>query len=436
MLFVFTPHITNRIAYTFKHIFGRILGVNYMLTAKKEEWIDYDGPKVSYGKAPVADELFFQQSSFLLATGVKKVHLETVQFDGSTAFFPVQHPQSAFPFDPFSASFYMLSLYEEYLPFISDIHGRFPATESLAYRFEILQKPVVNCWAKQIGRLLEQRYPNLKQRKRKFSMVPSIDIDSAYAIRNKGFVRILAGLINSCYNRNIDDLKQRLKVLFRLEDDPFDSFEYQLSIQKKYNFRSLYFVLMADYGPYDKNIPYQNRAFRDLIKFLADYSDVGIHASYASNDSPELLKKEVKRLSNVLNREITRSRQHFLRLEIPNTYHTLLNMDIHDDYSMGFASQPGFRAGTCDPFPFYDLEMETETPLMIHPFVVMEGTLVDYLNLSSEEGLQYICRLIDEVKAVEGTFVSLWHNESLGGQARWVGWPEVYEKMIEYGISE
>ena len=436
MLFVFTPHITSRITYIFKHLFERMLGVEYTLTTKKDEWIEYGGPKMSYGKTPISDELFFQQSSFLLATGIKKVHLETVSFDGCTAFFPVQHTQSVFPFDPFAASFYMLSRYEEHLPFISDVHGRFPATESLAYRFEILQKPVVNCWAKQIGVLLQQHFPTLKIRKRRFSMIPSIDIDSAYAIRNKGLVRILAGLVNSLYNMNKDDLKKRLNVLFRLEEDPFDSFEYQLTIQKKYNFRPLYFILMADYGPYDKNIPYQNRPFRDLIKLLSDYADVGIHASYASNDTPELLKKEVNRLSDVLNREITRSRQHFLRLEIPNTYHTLLNLDIHNDYSMGFASQPGFRAGTCDPFPFYDLEMETETPLMIHPFVVMEGTLADYLRLSPEDGLNYIYRLIDEVKAVGGTFISLWHNESLGGQGRWEGWPDVYEKMIAYGFSE
>jgi hypothetical protein len=173
-----------------------------------------------------------------------------------------------------------------------------------------------------------------------------------------------------------------------------------------------------------------------LIKLLSDYADVGIHASYASNDTPDLLKKEVNRLSDVLNREITRSRQHFLRLEIPNTYHTLLNLDIHNDYSMGFASQPGFRAGTCDAFPFYDLEMEAETPLMIHPFVFMEGTLADYLRLTPEDGLNYIYRLIDEVKAVDGAFISLWHNESLGGQGRWEGWPEVYEKMIAYGLTE
>lgn len=436
MLFVFTPHITSRITYIFKHVFGRILGVEYMLTSKKEEWNEYEGPKISYGKAPVSNELFFQQASLLLATGIKKVHLETIMFDGSAAFFPVPHLQSAFPFDPFAASFYMLSRYEEYLPFISDVHGRFPATESLAYRFEILQKPVVNCWAKHISELLKQQFPTLKQRKRKFSMVPTIDIDSAYAIRNKGLVRILAGFINSVYNWNTEDLKKRLNVLFRLETDPFDSFEYQLTVQKKYNFRPIYFVLMADYGPFDKNIPYQNRPFRDLIKLLADYADVGIHASYASNDTPDLLKKEVSRLADVLNREITRSRQHFLRLEIPNTYHTLLNMDIYNDYSMGFASQPGFRAGTCDPFPFYDLDMEAETPLMIHPFVLMEGTLADYLRLTPEDALSYIYRLIDEVKAVEGTFISLWHNESLGGQGRWAGWPDVYEQMIAYGNAE
>jgi hypothetical protein len=102
---------------------------------------------------------------------------------------------------------------------------------------------------------------------------------------------------------------------------------------------------------------------------------------------------------------------------------------------MGYASQAGFRAGICVPFSFYDLDMEVETPLFIHPFMIMDGTLADYLKLTPDEAFEYICRLTDEVKAVGGTFVSLWHNESLGGQGRWKGWPEVYEKMIQYGLE-
>lgn len=436
MLLIYTPVINNRINYIFKLILSSILGVEYSVIAQYDEWLAYDGPRFCYCPKYDGDELFFAQSSLLLNTGTKKIHIEPVMFEGIKAFFPVSSAKSLFPFDPFAASFYLVSRYEEYLPLIRDMHGRFPASESLTLRYGFLQKPVVNIWAARIGEILHQRFPELKFRKRHFRMIPTIDIDAAYAIRNKGFVRMMGGLIKSLYNRDKEDVKKRFRVLTGMEKDPFDSFDFQLEIQQKYNFRPIYFVLMADYGTYDKSIPFQNKSFRDILKLLADYADVGIHTSYASNDEPELLKIEVQRLSELLNREIQRSRQHFLRLEIPATYHNLLSLDIYNDYTMGFASQPGFRAGICDPFPFYDLDMEVETPLVIHPFMIMDGTLADYLRLTPDEAYEYIRRLIDEVKAVGGTFMSLWHNESLGGIGRWEGWPEVYEKMIKYALNE
>lgn len=435
MLLIYTPAVNNRINYIFKLILSRILGIEFMMTTQFEEWLAHNGPKFCYCQEYEGDELFFAQVPLLLNTGAKKIPIEPVMFEGIKAFFPVTSSTSVFPFDPFAASFYLVSRYEEYLPFIRDMHGRFPASESLAMRYDVLQKPIVNIWASRIAMVLQQRYPELKFRKRRFNMLQTIDIDAAFAIRNKGFVRIMGGLILSLYSRDKENFRKRVRVLLKMENDPFDSFDFQLKIQQQYNFRAIYFVLMANYDKYDKNIPFQNKSFRDIVKLLADYADVGIHTSYASNDNPELLKIEVQRLSELLNREIHRSRQHFLRLEIPATYRNLLSLDIYNDYSMGFASQPGFRAGICDSFPFYDLDIEVETPLMIHPFMIMEGTLADYLKLTPEESFNYIRQLIDEVKAVDGTFISLWHNETLGGQGRWVGWPEVYEKMIRYGLN-
>jgi hypothetical protein len=61
----------------------------------------------------------------------------------------------------------------------------------------------------------------------------------------------------------------------------------------------------------------------------------------------------------------------------------------------------------------------------------MDTTLQQYLSLSPEQAKQRIDRLIAEVKAVEGTFVSLWHNSSLHDTGDWTGWRDVYEHLIE-----
>lgn len=100
---------------------------------------------------------------------------------------------------------------------------------------------------------------------------------------------------------------------------------------------------------------------------------------------------------------------------------------------MGYASLPGFRAGTCTPFPFYDLTSEKETSLRIFPFQVMDGTLNQYMKLSPDEALEECKKLIDEVKKVNGTFISLWHNESLSEMREWKQWRNVYYKLLEAG---
>ncbi|HEY9115663.1 MAG TPA: polysaccharide deacetylase family protein, partial [Bacteroidales bacterium] len=208
-----------------------------------------------------------------------------------------------------------------------------------------------------------------------------------------------------------------------------------IEYQKKYKLKPLYFILFGHYSRFDKNLSIRNLHFRKLIKRLGDYASIGIHPSYNSNDDPRLFAVEIKNLSNVIKKEITSSRQHFLRLTFPETYRNLIDQDITDDYTMGYALLPGFRAGICNSYNFFDLDMEIETHLRLHPFAVMDGTLKDYMELSPEQAIETIRKLIEAVKAVDGTFISLWHNESLSNEKRWAGWLEVYEKMLEMAVE-
>ena len=100
---------------------------------------------------------------------------------------------------------------------------------------------------------------------------------------------------------------------------------------------------------------------------------------------------------------------------------------------MGYASLPGFRAGTTLPFRFYDLSHEQETSLLIHPFAMMDVTLQQYAGLAVHEATEQVKRLIGKVRSVQGIFTSLWHNESLSEQSEWKGWRNVFESMVEEG---
>ena len=61
----------------------------------------------------------------------------------------------------------------------------------------------------------------------------------------------------------------------------------------------------------------------------------------------------------------------------------------------------------------------------------MDVTLHEYLKLSVDEAVEKIRDIITKVKEVKGTFISLWHNESLSDHGYWKGWEPVYKKMLE-----
>jgi len=435
MVLVYSNKITNRIKYIFQLIFSDVLKVQVQFTADLQAFNEAGGVKISYGKNPVADELFFASAGILNERGIGHKELTFIDYMGMPVFFPVYNQHSALPFDVFSAAFYLVTRYEEYLPYKKDEYGRFSAQESIAFQKGFLHKPVVNIWARRIGDLLKEKYPGFSYPGTKYSFTPSIDIDAAWAYKQKGLFRTAGGYLNALVKLDFREIAERTRVLAGMQPDPFDTYAFQHKVHKKYNLTPVYFILFGEYGLNDKNIPVKSREFHKLIKSLADYNKVGIHPSFNSNFYPRKLKLEKERLSRVLNREITCSRQHFLILQFPSTYRNLINLDITDEYSMGFASQPGFRAGICTTYKFFDLEMDVQTKLNIHPFTYMEGTLRDYMKISAEQALDVIKPLIDEVKAVNGTYIPIWHNESISGLKRWEGWQQVYEDMIKYAIT-
>ena len=430
MLLVFASSITPRLKYIFDLMLHELLGLEYKFTINKEEFISFSGAKFNYSEQQFGEELFFYSVHLLFEKGISNQDISVFDWSTTKAFYAT-HPKYVFPFDPFAASFYLVSRYEEYLPHRRDEHDRFDTTESLAYQKDFLGKPLVNIWTLKLKGELKKKFPELIFPEREYKYVSTIDIDNAYAYREKGFMRTAGAYARSFFNFDFSDISERTKVLMGSVKDPFDTYDLQLHLQQEYKYNCIYFVLLAEYGTNDKNVPAGSRKLRSLIKSLADYSEVGIHPSYASNKKPGNLKKEISILSKVLKRDVTQSRQHFLILKLPSTYRQLIDLDISDDYTMGYALQVGFRASICSPFYFYDLDMEQATKLLIHPFAVMDATLKYYMKISPQDAMNCIQPLIDEVKKVNGTFISLWHNESLSENKIWAGWKNVYEQLVE-----
>ncbi|HYQ58823.1 MAG TPA: polysaccharide deacetylase family protein, partial [Draconibacterium sp.] len=365
-----------------------------------------------------------------------KPSINTVWYEGQK-YFCESSNDSDLPFDPFAASFYLVSRHEEYVDEQRDKLGRYPYQNSILAKYNLLQKPIVNIWAHLLAKLLKEKYPTFETEETKFNFISTIDVDNAFAYQNKGILRTTAAWAKSLIQRNTVDYKKRRLVLRGKEKDPYDTYEYLDSVFRGNEDKVKFFFLVGDYGRYDKNISHTNKQYRTLISETAKKYDVGIHPSFASSKKggKKKVKIEKQRLDEIAGQPITKSRQHYLMLKFPKTYRRLLNAKIEEDYTLGYSAQPGFRGGICTPYYFYDLKQEAVTNLKIIPFNVMDGTLRYYMQLPPEEAFEEIKKIMQEVKNVGGTFVSIWHNETVSNLGTWNGFREVFEQMNKLGFK-
>jgi hypothetical protein len=98
---------------------------------------------------------------------------------------------------------------------------------------------------------------------------------------------------------------------------------------------------------------------------------------------------------------------------------------------MGYSSQTGFRAGIARSFNFFDLLKNEITNIRIHPFIIMDRTLLSYMKLSPDEAINEFKYFTDIIRNIGGEFICLWHNESLSDWGEWKGWQRVFKEMVK-----
>ena len=416
--------------YTFNLVFKDHLGMNFTITDDQAEFHYSNSYRICYATHPIDDVSFFIRSEQLLTeNGVKQQNLTVGNWNGIVTLFS-NHSNRYFPFDIFSAIFFLVSRYEEYLPHVRDQYNRFEPESSIAFAHGFLDMPVVNHWIDRFAKALQNKFPGIQFRPPAYRYISTIDIDNAYAFKQKGAMRTFGGYLRGLLNLNWKNILDRTNVILGKMPDPFDSYSNQLQLQEEFQLEVIYFILLGDYGINDKNLPSNNTHLQELIKHLSDYAEVGIHPSFGSNENPSQVKKEISRLTRITHKEVKSSRQHFSRLHFPSTYQILLENEVQQDFSMGYHDVSGFRAGISTPFFWYDLESEIETSLKVFPHVFSESCLRYGMKLNPEQAFEHAKALITRVKDTNGTFVSMFNNESMGDYGEWNGWKSLYKQII------
>ena len=334
--------------------------------------------------------------------------------------------------DVLASIFVTLTNYRDYLvdSAYKDKHNRVPIKYNILFQGRVHQKLMVERWAKSFVEKITSFYgKEIVWRKHQLSILPTFDIDLAFAYLEKPNWRESLSKAKDLIKNDKERKKERNEVKLNQKKDPYDTFDYICALNNR-GFSPKVFWLLGDYSKYDKNIPYENQKQATLISSVAANTEIGIHPSYKSNEILGLLNKEVNRLERILAEKVTKSRQHFLKLEFPKTYKSLIQEGIKEDFSLGFAEEFGFRVGTIRPHYWYDLKNEKITGLILHPFSYMDGTLLEYQKLSIQEAKNTINTLFEEAQKFGGEFSFIWHNSTIGDYGKWKGWSVVLEHTL------
>lgn len=429
MIVIFTRNKSARFNYVCRVLFSIVLDIPFKIYTNIEDFKKCNAPKINYSSEEITDcfqilpdgEIFTEEDLQYRHIHVKK--------EGSKTYLFANNPSLDFPFDVFSSSFWLVTRYEEYLNASKDKHQRFRASKSLAYKEDFLKNPLINLHAFMLYELLQKKWPSVNRKNKIYNVYPTIDIDNAYAFLNKGIIRTVGSLFIRLVKFKWKELLYQLRVLTGFSSDPYDTYSYLDLVCEKYGKKPKYFFLLGDYGKYDKNLPYDNKEYASLIQKINEKHSVGIHPSYGADNALQL-KREILRLEEVISKKIEISRHHYIRIKLPDTYQDLIDNGIQHDYSMGYPTKIGFRASIATPYPFFNLHTNEETALMIHPFFMMDTTLIKYKRIKKEKVTAYLKPIFDEIKEIEGNVGFIFHNESPGGWKHWKNWSTLFEDVM------
>lgn len=312
--------------------------------------------------------------------------------------------------------FDIISLGRE-LGFAKDIHGRIDQSK---IEWDVL-KPELNEFSRSISNTLGVKE---KKDKKRFQVIFTHDVDwvSGWVLTSvlKSIKNVFTG--NRAWLTPGQLLNKKVFI---------ESYNEMLLVEKENNIKTWNFLLS---GPTDGK-RYASRydinwgLARELVEvIIASGNEIGLHGSYYASDS-NLYKEEAERLSAVTGKPVIAHRNHYLRINLEKFNSQLETAGIKYDFSVGYSSILGFRAGLATPYLSFNHEKSAPSKITEIPLIYMERE--DHLN--DEAGtLEKLSLVLQEVKKYNGCVSILFHPESFAVDKRWLIF---YEKVIKCVID-
>lgn len=325
-------------------------------------------------------------------------------------------------------SFLLLSRMEEVLLGKQDLHGRMSYADSLQKYYGTIDVPIVDEYAMLLRREIQQAFPEIPILRRRPQLLPTHDLDVMFRFTEA--YRPLRSILGG-------DLLRRKNAALAMEswrewcgtqrdrqqDPALRACRTLANDSKENGLTSLFFLMGVGHEEkdfrYDCTDPDVVRCLRDLIDAGAE---IGFHGGMGTGEDKMLFARQKQRAEEALHRPVTALRQHYLCFKADRTPMIWEENEITDDYTLTYYDREGFCCGTCHPYPLYDLDKDRVMRVTEHPLLVMDGTVRGYRGLTTQEASASMHALARRVRAVEGDFVLLWHNDNI--LCEWKPWYE------------
>jgi hypothetical protein len=426
-ILIYIPRVTNRHRYIVDLIAEHV-GVSCAIVPEIPAEKNRDTSiGINYSHTPVKGWIHMIPAGLLEMKGITGIPLEVTDHEGVPGLFPLKK-ESLLPYDIFSAIFYCVSRYEEYLPFKPDAHDRFPHSASWQHQYGCLNRPLVELWMAQFRNKLAEKAPGIQLHPPKSSSTITMDVDHPFKIYGKTVIKKWAAVTRSVLSQP-KKTKQCILAMGSEASDPHNTLDIFKELSIGLGSAPRLFFLLNNKGKNNSSISPGNPAFQKLIKESTAWAEVGIHTSYGAAADATAIYQEKVLLEKITGGPVVTARQHFLRFTLPGYYRYLLQAGITADYSMGYAATESYRAGVSRPFFWYDLEREEITELKVHPFACMDATYT-YYKKRRQGDIELIIRdLYQEVSNNHGIFSVLLHNDHISGEKKYPDWMKIIKAL-------
>lgn len=336
--------------------------------------------------------------------------------------------------DLFAGVFFMLTRWEETLHTKKDLHHRFPAAAAMVVKNGFILRPIVDEYATLMHRWLQSIGYLIPAVTSGYSIIPTCDVDIPFYWRSKPVWKALGGRLLKHWNliESVKDYSDYTRVKNVKEKDPFDTFDYLMTLAEQNGTRFQFNFLGGGKTKFEGYYKIDDPHIKALMQHMISRGhSIGVHPSYDTYQNTSRIMEEKKAVETSAGVAISKSRQHYLRFAVPDTWRHLAEAGITEDSTLGYAAEPGFRCGTCKPFPVFDILQREQLSLIERPLLIMDVSFRMYKNLSIAESIKLCENIIAQVKKHDGELVILWHNSNLSEIDGWEGWNEVLEDLFK-----